>query len=122
MADITKCSDEECPINDTCYRYTAEPNEYYQSYFVNTPIKEDGSCDHYWHRCKHTPRDGESCNLNNKCQYPNCDEDGPLRPIHKLSGTLCHHCRTILSGKHTEDLFCPTCKAKREEMFNKLKK
>jgi hypothetical protein len=45
MADIDKCIGTDCPYKETCYRYTATPNEY-QSY-LNPPIK-DGKCDMYW--------------------------------------------------------------------------
>jgi len=40
MVDITKCSDEECPMKETCYRYTAKANEYRQSYFIHKEWKE----------------------------------------------------------------------------------
>ena len=32
MADITMCVGTGCPLRETCYRYTAEPNEYRQSF------------------------------------------------------------------------------------------
>lgn len=45
MADITKCSNVDCPIKKRCYRFTATPNEYWQSYagfkFYNN------NCDHF---------------------------------------------------------------------------
>ena len=46
MPDITKCSGEDCPKKQSCYRYTAKASDY-QSYFMTPPIK-DGQCDHYW--------------------------------------------------------------------------
>jgi hypothetical protein len=45
--DITLCLGTDCPYKETCYRYTAKANEYYQSYFTEPPIK-DGKCDMYW--------------------------------------------------------------------------
>jgi hypothetical protein len=36
-----------CPHKETCYRYTANPCEYWQAYFTEPPIK-DGKCDMYW--------------------------------------------------------------------------
>jgi hypothetical protein len=47
MADITMCLGTNCPQKETCYRFTAKPNEYRQSYFTNPPIKV-GKCDMYW--------------------------------------------------------------------------
>lgn len=51
MADITKCKDEDCPVKNKCYRYTADADELCQSYFIETPSKiVDGkfTCDAYW--------------------------------------------------------------------------
>ena len=48
MPDITMCTGEDCPMKDGCYRFTANANEFMQSYFMNAPIKEDNTCDHYW--------------------------------------------------------------------------
>lgn len=47
MADITMCPGTDCPHKETCYRFTATPNEFRQSYFVTPPIK-DGKCEMYW--------------------------------------------------------------------------
>ena len=44
--DITKCSGENCPMKESCYRFRAEADEM-QSYFIEPPIK-DGKCEHYW--------------------------------------------------------------------------
>ena len=48
MADITKCKGTNCPLKETCYRFTAIANEYRQSYFAEVPLKEDNTCDDYW--------------------------------------------------------------------------
>lgn len=45
--DITMCLGEGCLDKQNCYRFTAEASEY-QSIFMNPPVKEDGTCDHYW--------------------------------------------------------------------------
>ena len=42
-----------------CYRHTAKASDY-QSFFMNPPIKKDGTCDYFW--------DNEGYN-NNKEQY-----------------------------------------------------
>ena len=42
MADITMCLDSTCPKRKKCYRFTAKPNEYRQSYFSDSP-REDGA-------------------------------------------------------------------------------
>lgn len=41
------CPGTDCPKKETCYRFMATPSDY-QSYFIHSPIKEDGECDHYW--------------------------------------------------------------------------
>ena len=53
MADITKCDgtkgNKTCPLKDTCYRHTAKPNEFWQSYFVEIPLDfEKNVCQYYW--------------------------------------------------------------------------
>lgn len=51
MADITKCKGTNCPIKESCYRYTAKEDEFYQAYFVESPFTiEDGKfhCEMYW--------------------------------------------------------------------------
>ena len=65
MADITKCKGTNCDKREFCYRYTAMESKYYQSWFVDVPIKKDGTCDEYWEM---------------KCPY--C---GQYNGIHKLS-------------------------------------
>jgi len=45
--DITMCRGTGCPFKEGCFRYTANPNEYRQSYFFKPPFK-DGKCEMYW--------------------------------------------------------------------------
>jgi len=45
MVDITLCENEECPIKEKCFRYTAEASSR-QSYAC-FPHK-DGDCDYFW--------------------------------------------------------------------------
>ena len=59
MPDITMCWGDNCPIKETCYRYTATPSKWRQSYFAETPIKEDNTCDHFmeiWDKSKERMR------------------------------------------------------------------
>lgn len=52
MPDITMCKDIECPYNKSCYRFTAKPNKYRQSYFKESPRQQENGrkdwCDKYW--------------------------------------------------------------------------
>ena len=45
--DITMCKGTNCPHKESCYRHTAKPSEFWQSWFMNPPI-EDGKCEYYW--------------------------------------------------------------------------
>lgn len=45
--DITMCFGAYCPIKETCYRYTATSSEWRQSFFVESPIKEDNTCEYF---------------------------------------------------------------------------
>ena len=47
MADITMCDGTNCPVKEKCYRFTAKVNPHWQSYFVETPIKNN-KCEMYW--------------------------------------------------------------------------
>lgn len=50
MTDICKCKGKDgaiiCPYKDKCFRYTAEANELYQTYFVGIPLI-DNNCNYY---------------------------------------------------------------------------
>lgn len=43
MPDITICTNETCPLADSCYRFTATPNGKYQSFAFFNPVKEETS-------------------------------------------------------------------------------
>jgi hypothetical protein len=47
MADITMCKGINCEQRGTCYRYIATANPYAQSYFSETPMKDEKTCDEY---------------------------------------------------------------------------
>lgn len=46
MPDITMCDNTKCPLRNSCYRFTAEPNKYRQSYFAEKPKLKDGKCEY----------------------------------------------------------------------------
>jgi hypothetical protein len=51
MPDITMCKGKNCPLKESCYRFTAKPDEW-QSFFLEEPVK-DRECDHFmevWER------------------------------------------------------------------------
>ena len=48
MPDISMCSSNTCPLKESCYRFTATPSQFWQSYAdfkYNEVTKE---CNHYW--------------------------------------------------------------------------
>ena len=47
MPDIAMCEGAECPMKESCHRFTATPSEYKQAYFETPPVK-DGKCNMYW--------------------------------------------------------------------------
>jgi hypothetical protein len=52
MPDITMCQGGACPIRRSCYRHTARPSKYRQSYFAAPPFQVDDAttvvtCEHY---------------------------------------------------------------------------
>lgn len=56
MTDITKCKGNNCPLKNTCYRFTA-PSDRYQSFFLEVPYKE-GKCEQFWATEQHINKEG----------------------------------------------------------------
>jgi len=51
MPDITLCKDDRCPFNRDCFRFTAHPDDLYQSYFTDSPLNvKKGKCDYFMAR------------------------------------------------------------------------
>lgn len=48
MPDITMCQGLGCDKADLCYRHTAVPNEFRQSYFARPPLDEYAECEYFW--------------------------------------------------------------------------
>ena len=48
MPDITMCNNEVCPIKDTCYRHTATPDEFWQSWSYFEYDWKNEICEYYW--------------------------------------------------------------------------
>lgn len=48
MTDISKCDGTNCDKKDTCYRYLAPDNPYYQSYLLaEDAVDKEGCCKYY---------------------------------------------------------------------------
>ena len=50
MPDISMCKGGNCPMRTWCYRYTAKPSEFMQSYFIEVPhtYSNPVDCDYFW--------------------------------------------------------------------------
>lgn len=51
MSDISMCNSELCMKRESCYRSTATPSKYMQTFFTEAPFEIiDGlwCCDYYW--------------------------------------------------------------------------
>lgn len=44
MPDIALCKNTTCPSNKKCYRFTAKPNEFRQSYSNFSPEGDEVNC------------------------------------------------------------------------------
>lgn len=55
MPDIAMCKGMGCIQRDRCHRFTAEYG-FYQSFFMESPLNDDGSCDHFWDNTGHKIR------------------------------------------------------------------
>ena len=43
------CKGTDCPMKESCYRFTAIPDEFWQSYFTEVPLSDDDKCTYYYH-------------------------------------------------------------------------
>ncbi len=50
MPDISMCEGKGCDVKNTCYRFTAKPSKFMQSYVM--PDVQPGGCDLYWNTNK----------------------------------------------------------------------
>ena len=77
MSDISMCRDYNCPSKNYCFRFTAQPSEFRQSYGGFSREEDADNCDMFWkngkdsEKCKHVDGAGSTCTMT-KCTYPNC--------------------------------------------------
>ena len=48
MPDISMCRDDACPSRQQCYRFTATPSQFLQSYGSFGRMPDAEKCDHFW--------------------------------------------------------------------------
>lgn len=50
MPDIAMCDNKDCPLRESCYRFTATPSKYMQTYadFEFTTKDDTTECEYYW--------------------------------------------------------------------------
>lgn len=48
MADIAKCEFKQCPRKETCYRYTAQSNQYQTYVEFQNICHEKNNYKYYW--------------------------------------------------------------------------
>ena len=90
MSDITMCGGFKdtaviCPKRESCHRYTAPKNPYWQAWFVSSPWFND-KCDMYWENSGYVYSGGfRDNNEESGEQQGPCDvarqpdsEDGPV--------------------------------------------
>jgi hypothetical protein len=60
MPDITMClgqvGDKICPQKNKCYRHTATPSQFKQSYFLDLPMNDDETCGYFWKNSAYTSK------------------------------------------------------------------
>lgn len=101
MPDISMCANALCPSKNYCYRFTAKPSEFCQSYAGFSPKEGDDKCDMFYpngidsNKCKlnGVKREGEICNLD-YCTYPKCVNDTYCPKCHQTDGVHKMGCET----------------------------
>ena len=101
MPDISMCLNALCPSKEFCYRFTATPNPYGQSYGGFLLEEDEVNCSHFYpngkdsEKCKlgGVKRNGEICNLD-YCTYPKCVQDNYCPKCHQTDGVHKMGCET----------------------------
>ena len=59
MSDISKCLNDDCPLKDKCWRFTAPANSLWQSYgsFQYEIIENKIKCDGFWNNKEYKNED-----------------------------------------------------------------
>lgn len=65
MADIAKCNDSLCPSKDYCYRFTAKPSTFCQSYAEFNRESDADNCEMFYPngKCKHCQLENDNHKL-----------------------------------------------------------
>ena len=68
MPDISMCDNTQCPSKEYCYRFTAIPSKFMQSYASFTLEDDEMSCSYFYHngKCRY-------CNLENNNHKMGCE-------------------------------------------------
>jgi len=101
MPDISMCANALCPSKNYCYRFTAKPSDFCQSYGGFTLKEGEDKCDYFnpngidSKNCKlnGVKREGEICNLD-YCTYPKCVQSNYCPKCHQTDGVHKMGCET----------------------------
>jgi len=101
MPDISMCANALCPSKEFCYRYTATPSDFRQSYGGFTLEEDEINCSHFYPngkdstKCKRDgiKREGEICNKP-ECSYPKCVQDDYCPKCNQAGGIHKMSCET----------------------------
>ena len=99
MLDISLCTNVLCPSKECCYRFTAKPNEFRQTY-INFSLEEDEiNCSYFYpnvknfKKCKIKKVKSEMCDLD-ACSYPKCVQDDYCKYCHQTENKHKMSCTT----------------------------
>ena len=97
--DISMCENRKCPSSKYCYRFTAIPSEFRQSYADFTVKNGEDKCDNFWSngvdsiKCENVHGEGNTCSSND-CKYPKCVDDTYCDKCHQVNGVHKISCPT----------------------------
>jgi hypothetical protein len=99
MPDISMCDNKSCPSNKYCYRFTAKPSEFLQSYADFSVEEDEMNCSYFWPngvdsvKCDNVHGEGSTCS-SNVCQYPKCIDDTYCTKCNQINGVHKMSCET----------------------------
>ena len=91
MPDISMCDNQSCPSNKYCYRFTATPSKYRQSYADFSVEEDEMNCSHFWSngvdsvKCENVHGEGNTCSSSD-CKYPQCVDETYCSQCHQVGG------------------------------------
>lgn len=100
MPDIAMCEGKFCKKRNTCYRFTATPSLYRQSYIVVGKKEQQGDCSYYFPNQKEPVEPGNVSNIVEACLKGDYDKAVSIVHTHSMPCAVAAHACAFLYAEH----------------------